>query len=102
MAQKQNIIYVSNLPYEATNDALEAAFEKEGYDVDHIELIRKGAGTRTKACGLAAVTLKAGTDREVCCRKMDGKGCFGRPMIVRLDKFCGDDLAYAPKAQGAQ
>ena len=33
MAQVLNVIYVSNLPYEATNDALEAVFEKEGYDV---------------------------------------------------------------------
>ncbi|KAG2497260.1 hypothetical protein HYH03_004844 [Edaphochlamys debaryana] len=94
---KLPIVYVSNLPYEATHDSIEAAFEKEHIDVEHIELIKKGAGTRTKACGLAAVTLKAVHDPEDVCKKMDGKACFSRPMIVRLDKFCGDDLAYAPK-----
>ncbi|PNW74169.1 hypothetical protein CHLRE_13g588050v5 [Chlamydomonas reinhardtii] len=91
------IIYVSNLPYEATNDAIEAAFEKEGFEVEHIELIKKGSGTRTKACGLAAVSLPNGLELADVCKKMDGKSCFGRPMIVRLDKFCGDDLAYTPK-----
>ncbi|PNH02879.1 hypothetical protein TSOC_011109, partial [Tetrabaena socialis] len=65
---------------------------------ERVELLKKGAGTRIKSCGLAAVTLKASIDAEQCCKKVDGKLCFGRPMIVRMDKFCGDDLAYLPKA----
>ncbi|GFR52691.1 hypothetical protein Agub_g15317 [Astrephomene gubernaculifera] len=103
MAQRLNgpVVYLSNLPYEATHDSVEAEFEKEGYDVERIELIKKGAGSRTKACGLAAVTLKEGTDPDVCCKKMDGKSLFGRPMIVRKDKFCSDDLAYSPQAPGS-
>ena len=42
------IVYVSNLPYEATHDSIEAAFEKEDVEVERIELIKKGTGTRTK------------------------------------------------------
>ncbi len=133
-----------------------------------------GAGTRTKSCGLAAVTLKEGTDLTAVCKAMDGKvrgwerslvreqhmgrcvfrhsgpipaapgqglsgctwvlaianpaqhttdnecyvawaarakqaltlwpgpqACFGRPMIVRADKFCNDDLAYVPSRAAA-
>ncbi|KXZ45033.1 hypothetical protein GPECTOR_59g641 [Gonium pectorale] len=95
------VVYVSNLPYEATYDSVEAAFEKEGIEVERIELLRKGAGTRTKVCGLAAVTLLDGADPDAICKKMDGKSCLGRPMIVRLDKFCADDLAYTPTKQPA-
>lgn len=35
-------------------------------------------------------------------QKMDGKACFGRPMIVRLDKFENDNLDYKPTATPAQ
>lgn len=34
---------------------------------------------------------------RACLQTMDGKLCFGRPMIVRADKFVDDDLGYASK-----
>ncbi len=48
MASTAPIVYVSNLPYEATHDSIEAAFESEDVEVAHIEVIKKGTGTRTK------------------------------------------------------
>lgn len=72
---KGPVVYLSNLPYEATNDSVEAAFEDEHYVVEHIELIKKGTATRTKGTGLAAVTLQEGTDAAAAVKVRMGLGC---------------------------
>jgi hypothetical protein len=47
MADKGVVVYVSNLPYEATHDAIDAAFDKEDINVVRScegEPYSKGAG----------------------------------------------------------
>ncbi len=54
---------------------LRQAFHNEGFDLERVELLKKGTGSSAKTCGLAVVTCKEGVNiREVglpsCCAKV--------------------------------
>ncbi|WIA22754.1 hypothetical protein OEZ86_009711 [Tetradesmus obliquus] len=94
MASAQGVIYVSNLAYEAHEKLVQQAFEDEQFAVGSVQLLKKGSFNRCRNSGLACVTLAKRSDTERCCNVMDGKPIYGRPMIVRKDKFVADDPAY--------
>uniref|UniRef100_A0A383W493 RRM domain-containing protein n=1 Tax=Tetradesmus obliquus TaxID=3088 RepID=A0A383W493_TETOB len=94
MASAHGVIYVSNLPYEAHEELVQQAFEDEQFAVGSVQLLKKGSFNRCRNSGLACVTLAKRSDTERCCSVMDGKPLYGRPMIVRKDKFVADDPAY--------
>lgn len=54
---------------------------------EHVEVLKKGKTDRLRSAGLACVTLDSEEDKFSCCRKLDGKELFGRPMGVKLHKF---------------
>jgi hypothetical protein len=59
-----------------------------------VQLLKKGSFNRCRNSGLACITLTKSSDVQHCCEVMDGKQVYGRPMIVRKDKFEPDDPAY--------
>jgi RNA recognition motif-containing protein len=59
-----------------------------------VQLLKKGSFNRCRNSGLACVTITCSGDVQHCCNLMDGKQIYGRPMIVRKDKFEADDPAY--------
>jgi hypothetical protein len=59
-----------------------------------VQLLKKGSFNRCSNSGLACITLAKHSDVERCCDVMDGKAIYGRPMIIRKDKFVSDDPAY--------
>lgn len=90
----QPLVYVSNLPYEATRSAVEEVFGDEGIEPARIEFILKGQDNRKRNSGLATVTLKSVEDAVKACKVVDGKPVFGRPMIIRANRFVEDVSDY--------
>ncbi|GMH34234.1 hypothetical protein BSKO_02068 [Bryopsis sp. KO-2023] len=81
------VVYISNLPYEATAPDLQRVFDKEGLDVVHIEFIKKGKPERLQSAGLACVTLATADEVKTTCQKLDGKQIYNRAMVVKEGKF---------------
>ena len=66
-------------------------------EVASVEILMRGVpGGAKKACGLATVKFSSDEDTLKALEKMDGYLLLGRPMIVRSDKFVGDDPNYKP------
>ncbi len=60
-----------------------------------MELLKKGHGSHLKTCGLGVVTLKdPQANLDACIEALDGQPLWGRPIIVRKDKFVEDNAAY--------
>lgn len=87
-------VFVSNLPYEATRQAVEEAFNDEDIETEKIEFILKGSGDRKRSAGLAIVTLHNVEDAVKACKILDGKPVFSRPMIIRANRFMEDVSDY--------
>merc|ERR1711976_70088 len=85
--REQHCIYVSNLVYSLAASSLESAFTAQGCEVAHVEVLSKGRGSSKTGAGLAVVTLKTPADKVKAMQVLDGKLLYGRPMVLRDDKF---------------
>ncbi len=72
-------IYVGNLPYSATEDELQQAFEQFG-PVDTVKIVKDFETGRSK--GFAFVTMSGNEDAEKAIEEMDGASLGGRPLKV--------------------
>eukprot|EP00879_Flechtneria_rotunda_P004958 GHRR01005233.1.p1 GENE.GHRR01005233.1~~GHRR01005233.1.p1 ORF type:complete len:126 (+),score=37.94 GHRR01005233.1:1998-2375(+) len=88
------VVYLSNLAYEVYEGAIRDMFAQEGIQVAKVQLMKKGSSNRTHNSGLASVILTAQQDVDKSCKQLDGKPLYGRPVLVRRDKFEADQPGY--------
>uniref|UniRef100_A0A061R732 RRM domain-containing protein n=1 Tax=Tetraselmis sp. GSL018 TaxID=582737 RepID=A0A061R732_9CHLO len=85
--REMKTVYVSNLIYTLQSASLQDVFEESGFDVTHVELLKKGTGSLRKGCGLAVVTFADASSKEQAIQKLNGKLLYGRPIILHPSKF---------------
>lgn len=72
-------IYVGNLPFRATEDAIRALFETHGL-VEDVAIILDRETRRSRGFGF--VTMAVREEAEAAIRALNGKPMEGRPLVV--------------------
>ena len=81
----------------ASESLAEAFWAGAQVEVASVEVLMRGVpGGQKKPCGLATVKFNTEEDLSKALDKMDGYLLYGRPLILRRDKFVSDDPNYKP------
>ncbi len=73
-------LYVGNLPFSATEEAVRAHFEQGGRQVSEVKLITDRDTGRPRGFGF--VTMASADDAKAAIADLDGKPMDGRPLRV--------------------
>ncbi len=89
MAAQQ--VFVSNIPWKATEDDVRALFEEGRVSVESVKILQQedtlGDGTKVmRSRGFGFVTLGNGDDPNAVIDRMNGKPLLGRTIMVALAK----------------